>query len=66
MGHFEVQILSRRIEAVMDSAEEAYRWLDQHAENGERYQINALPPEGGVVVVDADFYVRSTGRPPAA
>jgi hypothetical protein len=64
MAEFEVQILSRRIEAVLESAEEAYRWLDDHAEDGERYQINAVPPEGGMVPVDADYYVRS--KPPAA
>ena len=66
MAQFEVQIPNRRLDAVLDSAEAAYQWLDDHAEVGERYQINAIAPQGGVVAIDVDFYVRNNEGPPAA
>lgn len=65
MARFEVQIPTRRLDAVLESAEAAYQWLDEHAQPGERYQINAIAPQGGVVAIDVDFYVRHEG-PPAA
>jgi hypothetical protein len=66
MAQFEVQIPNRGLDAVLDSAEDAYRWLDDHAEVGERYEINAIAPHGRVVAIDVDFYVRHDQNPPAA
>jgi len=65
MAQFEVQIHNRRLDAVLDSAEAAYQWLDDHAEVGERYQINAIAPQGGVVAIDVDFYAGNHQDPPA-
>jgi hypothetical protein len=66
MARFEVQIPTRRLDATLDSAEEAYQWLDDHAQPGERYEINAIAPQGDVVAIDVDFYVRNDPGPPAA
>jgi hypothetical protein len=66
MARFEVQIPTRRLDAILDSAEEAYQWLDDNARPGERYQINAIAPQGGVVAIDVDFYVANDQGPPAA
>jgi hypothetical protein len=59
MGRFEVQILSRRIEAVVESAEAAYVWLDDHAHQGERYQLNAISPEGTSIAIESGHYLRA-------
>jgi hypothetical protein len=65
MAQFEVQIPTRRLDAILDSAEEAYQWLDEHAQPGEGYQINAIAPQGGVVAIDVDVYVRNHQGSPA-
>jgi hypothetical protein len=56
MGRFEVKIFSRRLEEIFDSAEQAYKWLDLHAEPGDRYLLSAVGLEGVAVPVDEDFY----------
>jgi hypothetical protein len=66
MARFEVQIPTRPLDAILDSAEAAYQWLDDNARPGEHYQINAIAPQGGVVPIDVDFYVANDQGPPAA
>jgi hypothetical protein len=58
MGRFEVQIMTRKIEAVLENADAAYRWLDEHAHHGERYQLNAISPDGMVVVIESGNYIQ--------
>jgi hypothetical protein len=56
MGRFEVQIMARKVEAILESADAAYRWLDEHAHNGERYQLNAISPDGLIVAIESGQY----------
>lgn len=58
MGRFEVQIMARQVEAILESADAAYRWLDDHAHHGERYQLNATTPDGLVVAIESGQYMR--------
>jgi hypothetical protein len=57
MARFEVQIMTRKLEVILDSAEAAYRWLDDHAHQGERYQLNAIGPDGVVVAIEAGLFL---------
>lgn len=57
MARFEVQIVTRKLQIIHDNAEAAYRWLDDHARQGERYQLNTIGPDGAVIPIEAGLYV---------
>jgi hypothetical protein len=48
--------MTNGLSAVVDSADKAYSWLDQHAMLGDRYQLSALGPEGASTAIDEDVY----------
>jgi hypothetical protein len=62
MMRFQVHLLARGLQVIVDSAEDAYRWLDEHAQPGERYALSALPPIGGAGPLESDFYVRPSAK----
>jgi hypothetical protein len=62
MMRFQVHLLARSLQVIVGSAEEAYRWLDDHAQPGERYALCALPPEGGAVPLESDVYVKPSAK----
>ena len=62
MTRFQIHLLSRSLHVIVDSAEDAYRWLDEHAQPGERYALSALPPDGRAVPLESDIYVRPRAR----
>jgi len=62
MMRFQVHLLARSLQVIVGSAEDAYRWLDDHAQPGERYALSALPPEGGAVPLESDIYVKPTAK----
>jgi hypothetical protein len=61
MGRFEVQILARRLEVILEGADAAYQWLDAHAHAGERYQLSAVTPDGDTVAIESGHYVPRPG-----
>jgi hypothetical protein len=62
MMRFQVHLLARRLQVIVGSAEDAYRWLDDHAQPGERYALSALAPDGRAVPLESDVYVKPTVR----
>jgi hypothetical protein len=62
MMRFQVHLLARSLQVIVGSAEDAYRWLDEHAQPGERYALSALPPTGGAVALESDIYVKPTAK----
>ena len=62
MGRFEVQILARRLEVILESADAAYQWLDTHAHPGERYLLNAVTPDGETVAIESGQFVPRTSH----
>ena len=67
MLRFEVRLLRKDLAVSVDSADSAYRWLDEHGTDGDRYVINAINPGGGVTAIDHSTWhpvARSRGRPP--
>jgi hypothetical protein len=46
MGRFEVRVANRHLAVLVDDAEKAYRWLDEHARDGDTYTILAIDPDG--------------------
>jgi hypothetical protein len=57
MAKYRVHLLARSISSVLETADEAYRWLDQYAKTGERYMLCALLPEGVVTPIDQDVWL---------
>jgi hypothetical protein len=62
MIRFRVHLLARSISSILATAEEAYRWLDQHARAGERYVLCAVDGEGVVTPIDQDVWFPSNGQ----
>jgi hypothetical protein len=57
MIRFEVQIMTRKLDVILENADAAYRWLDDHARPGERYQLNAIETDGAVVPIEAGLFL---------
>jgi hypothetical protein len=62
MMRFQVHLLARSVQVIVGSAAEAYQWLDEHAQPGERYALSALTPLGGAVPVESDIYVKPVAQ----
>jgi hypothetical protein len=62
MMRFQVHLFARRLQVIVHSAEDAYNWLDEHAQPGERYALSALTPDNGPVALESDVYVRPSAR----
>ena len=46
MARFEVRVVNRHVAALVSSAASAYRWLDENAQDGDTYTIEAIDPDG--------------------
>ena len=56
MPRFHVWIVTNGLSAELDSADNAYRWLDQHASPGDSYRLSAIGPGGASTAIDEDVY----------
>jgi hypothetical protein len=59
MLRFRVHLLARSISSVLSTADEAYRWLDQHAHAGERYLLCSVDADDVVTPIDQDVWLPS-------
>ena len=55
MARFEVQLVGTAVRVVVDGAAQAYRWLDEHAVEGDAYVIFGWNANGErVAIVEGD------------